>query len=163
MSVSIIVGICAGIATRKCLKDAIWAPANITFCENQAISDIRKMVPHIHCQENHNHKGPFFSIQAKELFEQPVVQVTDALMVLRVLTEAASIIAHATNMSQLPRDIETASDIVAKTVDLLLASTPGSNSSGGMQPVEVDVNEVCLTADVHQPCMGSFFHFWLAY
>ncbi|CAI8057704.1 hypothetical protein GBAR_LOCUS31434, partial [Geodia barretti] len=110
-----------GIATRKCLKDAIWAPANITFCENQAISDIRKM--------------------AKELFEQPVVQVTDALMVLRVLTEAASIIANATNMSQLPRDIETASDIVAKTVDLLLASTPGSNSSGGMQPVEVDVNE----------------------
>ena len=86
-------------------------------------------------------------------------------MVLRVLTEATSIIATTTNMSQLPRDIETASDIVAKTVELLLASTPGNNSSGGMQPVEVDLNEVCLTADVHQPyiIMGSFFHFWLVY
>lgn len=83
----------------------------------------------------------FFSIQAEELFSQPDVQVTQALDVLRELADASSDLV-ATNVSQLPRDLETASNIVAKTVDLLLVSAAGNDTVNGTLLKEVYVNEV---------------------
>ena len=77
-------------------------------------------------------------VQAKELFSQSNVQVSDVLEVLRELADVASSSA-ATNMSQLPQDIVTASEIVSGTVELLLLRASG-NGSGEAQ---VEINEVC--------------------
>ena len=72
------------------------------------------------------------------LFSRPDVQPVEALVVVHELKEAASAVA-ASDISQLPRDINTASNIIARTVDLLLQST---DNSSAVNVTEVSVNEV---------------------
>ena len=75
-------------------------------------------------------------------------------MVMRELAEAASNSAAA-NMSQLPRDLVTASDIVARTVDLLLLSAAGNGINRSIPLKEVNINEVCT----QYYCMKSVFKY----
>lgn len=82
--------------------------------------------------------NPLYSVQAEVLFSRPDVQPVEALEVVYELREAASAIA-ASDISQLPRDINTASNIITHTVDLLLRST---GNSSAVNLTEVTVNEV---------------------
>ena len=81
---------------------------------------------------------PLFSVQAEMLFSQPDLRPVEALVVVHELKEAATAVA-VSDISQLPRDINTASDIIARTVDLLLQSM---DNSSAMQLAEVSINEV---------------------
>ena len=88
------------------------------------------------------------------------MQVADGLLVLRELAEATSNSAAA-NVSQLPRNIETAGEVVSGVVDLLLHSASG-NASGDNPLKEVDVNEVCANSSLCAcntciiPCIATF-------
>ena len=81
---------------------------------------------------------PLFSVQAEMLFSQPDLRPVEALVVVHELKEAATAVA-VSDISQLPRDINTASDIIGRTVDLLLQSM---DNSSAMQLAEVSINEV---------------------
>ena len=72
-----------------------------------------------------------------ELFSRPDVQPVEALAVVSELAVATAATA-ALDISQLPRDLITTSNIIANTVDLLLQST----NTSAVHLTDVNISEV---------------------